>query len=132
MTCTAHQAMLPKGQGVKVNGIVIPRDLIAREVQHYPSRTPLEAWKAAAQALAVRELLLQEARRLDVSGAPTTDEDGCRETAEEATLRELIAPRSANHRAPTLRPAGASMSKICNVFAQPTSTKQRTYSSRPI
>jgi len=91
MTCTAHQAMLPKGQGVKVNGIAIPRDLIAREVQHYPSRTPLEAWKAAAQALAVRELLLQEARRLDVSGAPTTDEDGRRETAEEATLRELIA-----------------------------------------
>ena len=68
MTCSAHHANLPKGQGVQVNGVAIARDLIAREVQHHPSRTPAEAWKAAARALVVRELLLQEARRLDVSG----------------------------------------------------------------
>ena len=52
MTCSVHHAVLPKGHGVRVNGIAIARDLIAREVQHHPSRTPVEAWKAAARALA--------------------------------------------------------------------------------
>jgi peptidyl-prolyl cis-trans isomerase C len=90
MTCAAHQAILPKGQGVKVNGTVIPRNLIAREAQHHPARTPLEAWKAAARALAVRELLLQEARRLDICAEPVMDEAGRRETAEEAAVRFLV------------------------------------------
>ncbi len=67
MTCAVHQSILPKGPGVNVNGVTIPRDRVAREAQHHPSRTPLEAWKAAARALVVRELLLQEARRLEVS-----------------------------------------------------------------
>jgi len=91
MTCSAHQELLPKGQGVQVNGVAIPRDLIAREVQHYPSRNPAEAWKAAARALAVRELLLQEARRLGVSGEPMADGEGRRETADEAGIRTLVA-----------------------------------------
>jgi peptidyl-prolyl cis-trans isomerase C len=69
MTCSVHRSILPMGHGVRINGVTIPRDLIAREVQHHPSRTPVEAWKAAARALAVRELLLQEARRLGVSGS---------------------------------------------------------------
>lgn len=91
MTCAAHQTVLPKGNVVRVNGVVIPRDMISREAQHHPAKTPLEAWKAAAQALVVRELLLQEARRLEVAGEPLADADGRRETAEEAAVRALVA-----------------------------------------
>jgi peptidyl-prolyl cis-trans isomerase C len=90
MSCSAHRA-LPKGTGVRVNGVAIPRDVIAREVQHHPSRTPATSWRAAAQALVVRELLLQEARRLAVEAEPLADADGRRETAEEAAVRALVA-----------------------------------------
>ena len=76
--------------GVKVNGVVIPRDVIAREVQHHPARNPAESLKAAARALVVRELLLQEARRLEVAAEPLTDAEGRRETAEEAAVRALV------------------------------------------
>ena len=89
MTCAAHQTVLPNRHGVKVNGVAIARDLIAREAQHHPARTPLDAWKAAARALAVRELLLQEARRLDIASEPLADE-GRRETDEEAAMRSLV------------------------------------------
>jgi peptidyl-prolyl cis-trans isomerase C len=70
---------------------MIPRNEIAREVQQHPSRTPAEAWKAAARALAVRELMLQEARRLGVQAEPIEDSEGRRETDEEAAIRELVA-----------------------------------------
>jgi peptidyl-prolyl cis-trans isomerase C len=90
MTCSVHQGLLPKGHGVSVNGIAIARDLIAREVQHHPAKTPSEAWKAAARALAVRELLLQEARRLAVGAEPLSDGEGRRETSDEAAIRALV------------------------------------------
>lgn len=90
MSCSVHQTVLPKGRGVSVNGAPISRDLIAREVQHHPARTPAESLKAAARALIVRELLLQEARRLEIEGKPLTDADGRRETAEEAAVRALV------------------------------------------
>jgi len=91
MTCPVRHAILPKGQGVSVNGVAVPRNLIAREIQHHPSRTPAEAWKAAARALAVRELLLQEACRLQISAAAVSDGEGRRETDDEAAIRALIA-----------------------------------------
>src|SRR5262249_13238581 len=91
MTCSLHQAILPKGKGVRVNGVAIARDAIAREAQHHPARTPLESWKAAARALVVRELLRQEARRLAIEEAPLADAEGRRETAEEAAVRALVA-----------------------------------------
>ena len=75
---------------VSVNGIIIPRETIAREIQHHPAASPVEAWKAAARALVVRELLLQEARRLAVVAAPEQDEQGRRETEEEALVRVLV------------------------------------------
>jgi peptidyl-prolyl cis-trans isomerase C len=91
MTCAVREGLLPKGNGVRVNGVTIPRDMIAREVQHHPSRTPAASWQAAARALVVRELLLQEARRLTVEAEPLADADGRRETAEEAAVRALVA-----------------------------------------
>jgi peptidyl-prolyl cis-trans isomerase C len=90
MTCSVHQKVIPKANGVRVNGVVIPRDVIAREVQHHPARTPAESLKAAARALVVRELLLQQARLLEVEVEPLTDAEGRRETTEEAAVRALI------------------------------------------
>jgi peptidyl-prolyl cis-trans isomerase C len=90
MSCSVHSTVLPKSQGVKVNGVAIPRDVIAREVQHHPARTPAESLKAATRALVVRELLLQEARRLGVKAEPLADADGRRETADEAAVRALV------------------------------------------
>lgn len=90
MSCTVRDTVLPKTTGVRVNGVAVPRDLIAREVQHHPSETPATAWTAAARALVVRELLLQEARRLHIAGEPMSDRDGRRETEEEAAIRTLV------------------------------------------
>ena len=51
---------LPKPKTIRVNGAVIAREVIAREVQNHPAEKPILAWQAAARALVVRELLLQE------------------------------------------------------------------------
>lgn len=75
---------------VSVNGVVIPRTAIAREIQNHQAKTPVEAWKAAARALVVRELLLLEADRLGIKATPLTDPDGRRETDEEAIIRALL------------------------------------------
>ncbi len=80
---------------VSVNGVAIPHDAISREVQNHPARSAVAAWTAAARALAVRELLLQEARRTDLRPEPATDADGRRETEEEALIRGLVDSRVA-------------------------------------
>ena len=91
MSCTVRAAAISaKPTIVSVNGIAIPRDAIAREVQHHPAPTPVAAWKEAARALAIRELLLQEGRRLGLTGEPLTDSESRRETGEEALIRALI------------------------------------------
>jgi peptidyl-prolyl cis-trans isomerase C len=90
MSCSLHDSLLPKGHGVRVNGVRIARDVIAQEVQQHPARTPIEAWTAAARALVVRELLLQEARRLAIPAEPRSDDAGRRETDEDAQIRALV------------------------------------------
>lgn len=75
---------------VSVDGIVIPSKAIAAEVQNFPSRNPGEGWLAAARALVIRELLLQEARRLNIVAEPKTDVDGREETVDDALVRGLI------------------------------------------
>jgi peptidyl-prolyl cis-trans isomerase C len=89
MTCALHAPNLPQPKLVSVNGTVIARQAIAREVQHHPASKPVEAWQAAVRALVVRELLLQEARRLGVPAKPHADADGRRETEEEALIRAV-------------------------------------------
>lgn len=90
MACGIHDN-LPEPEIVSVNGIEIPRDMIAREVQHHPAPKAVEAWQSAARALAIRELLLQQARQLKIEPAPHSDENGAQETDEEALIQELIA-----------------------------------------
>jgi peptidyl-prolyl cis-trans isomerase C len=91
MSCAVHNLTgIARPNVVSVNGVVIPRDAIAREVQNHPAPKPILAWQAAANALVVRELLLQEARRLNILPAPISDEAGRRETEEEAVIRGLV------------------------------------------
>lgn len=90
MSGTLHFGGMPKPVVVSVNGVTIPRDAIAREAQHHPAPKPVAALQSAARALIVRELLLQEARRLNVEAVPLSDAAGRRETDEEALIRCLV------------------------------------------
>ena len=77
MDCSISNA-LPKPKAVSVNGVVIPREAIAQEVQNHPADKPIHAWQAAARALVVRELLLQEAARFGIEAEALCDPDGAR------------------------------------------------------
>lgn len=75
---------------VSVNGVAIPNAAIARETQHHLASDPDAAWELAARALAIRELLVQEADRLAIAAEPIDDGEGRRETPDEARLRCLL------------------------------------------
>ena len=97
--CTAKAVSMPRLKEISVNGVAIDRADISRETQNHPAAKPIDAWLAAARALVVRELLLQEARRIGIVSEPLTDEDGRRETEEEALIRgvvekEVVTPRA--------------------------------------
>ena len=76
--------------GFSINGVEIPETAILAEAQNHPAAAPEEAVAAAAQALAVRELLLQQARDLSLDPCPITDEAGRRETEDDALIRQLL------------------------------------------
>jgi peptidyl-prolyl cis-trans isomerase C len=76
-------------RSITVNGVAIADAVIAREVQNHAAASPTAAWKQAAQALVVRELLLQRAGALDLVAQPQMD-NGMRETDEEAIIRLLL------------------------------------------
>ena len=82
---------LQRPKAVSVNGVAIPMAEIAREAQNHPATKAAEAWHEAARALVVRELLLQEAKRLGLAAEPAVDEQGRTETDEEALVRILVA-----------------------------------------
>lgn len=91
VTCSSHNvAALGKPLRVAVNGIAIARDAIGREVQHHLAAKPIAAWTAAAKALVIRELLLQEARTRKLPAVALTDAAGRQETEDEAQIRTLI------------------------------------------
>lgn len=74
----------PTFSDVWVNGVQIDPEAIAREIQHHPAPDADAAWREAARALAVRELLLQEARRLDLTPSETDETDA------DALISELL------------------------------------------
>ena len=91
MSCSTHAATAGAARvPVVVNGVAIAHDAISREAQNHPARTPIAAWTSAARALVVREVLLQEALRLELHPLPATDEEGRTETDEEALMRGLV------------------------------------------
>ena len=75
---------------VSINGVVIASAAIAQETQHHSSADPDRVWSLAARALAIRELLSQEAGRLGIAAAPLDDGEGRSETPEEARHRALL------------------------------------------
>ncbi|MCY4099384.1 MAG: peptidylprolyl isomerase [Rhodobacteraceae bacterium] len=75
---------------VQVNKVPIPEKQILEEAQNHPAATPGRALRAAAEALVIRELLWQEACRLDISAAQEVDEEGRKETEIDAAIRVLI------------------------------------------
>ncbi|MCC0013997.1 MAG: peptidyl-prolyl cis-trans isomerase [Hoeflea sp.] len=77
---------------ISVNGEAISPELIATEAQNHPAPKgkPGMAWMAAARALAVRTLILQEARRRGLAAAPIELAPGLWETEEEAIIRQLL------------------------------------------
>jgi peptidyl-prolyl cis-trans isomerase C len=76
-------------QVITVNDTAIPTAAIAREVQNHRADSPGAAWQQATRALVIRELLLQRARSLDLATEPR-EQDGARETDEEAMIRVLL------------------------------------------
>ncbi len=77
-------------RGVSVNGVTIPRGDIARETQNHAAATPIAAWKSAARALVIRELLRQEAAARNNDATPMGDGEGRHETPDEAAMRALL------------------------------------------
>lgn len=89
--CSVKPVITTERKVFSVNGVVIPRAVIAQETQNHPASKPIEAWLAAARALVVRELLVQEARRVGIEPGTMVDAEGRRETHDEASIRELVA-----------------------------------------
>ena len=75
---------------VVVNGVEITPEDIAVEIQHHPAPDAETAWMEAARALAVRELLLQEAHRLEMEAEPEVDDAGRQETLDDALIRRVL------------------------------------------
>jgi len=75
-----------------VNGQTVPHTAIAAEAQnhHGPKGKPGIAWRKAANAVAIRTLLLQEASRRGLRPDPVEVGPGRFETEEEALIRGLL------------------------------------------
>ncbi len=84
--------MKPLFPDVFVNGEKIPSAAIAAEAQNHkaPADKPGLAWHAAARALVVRKLLLQEVLRKGLEAAPKSLGPDRAETEEEALIRAYL------------------------------------------
>jgi peptidyl-prolyl cis-trans isomerase C len=90
MSCSLHADIAKaRRSSVSVNGVVIPHEAISRETQNHPAPTPLAADRRR-KALVVRELLLQEARRRELTPGPAKDAQGRQETDDESLIRQLL------------------------------------------
>lgn len=75
---------------VSVNGRAIPASAIGAEAQNHPAESGEKAWAAAAEALVVRALLIQEAERLGIEVEAEEDSKGRRESDDDALVRALV------------------------------------------
>ena len=82
----------PLFSDVTVNGEEIPISTIAAEAQNHaaPKGKPGLAWRAAARALVIRSLLLQEAARRGLEPDPAEVGPGKFETDEESLIRQVM------------------------------------------
>lgn len=70
---------------IRVNGVVITPEAMAREIQYHPAPSRDDALYFACQALVIRELLRQRSAELGIPVAPVAGE-----SEEEAATRELV------------------------------------------
>lgn len=84
-----HATLFPD---LVVNGEVVSKTLIAAEAQNHtaPKGKPGIAWRKAANAIAIRTLLLQEARRRNLKPVPRQHGANRNETEDEALIRLLL------------------------------------------
>ena len=77
---------------IVVNGTTLSAASIAAEAQNHPAPQgkPGLAWRRAARALAIRQLLLEQADRLEIAAAPRELAPGKLETDDEARIREVL------------------------------------------
>ena len=75
---------------VIVGGREIPAEAIAAEAQYHPAGDAAQAWRAAAEALAVRQLLLDEAARLELAAQDRLDAEGRPLTGDDALIDALL------------------------------------------
>jgi peptidyl-prolyl cis-trans isomerase C len=75
---------------VAVNGREIPPAAIAAETQHHPAGNAAAA-HAAAEALVIRQLLLDEAERLNIAATALVDDQGHPLSDDEARIEALLA-----------------------------------------
>lgn len=90
LSARPKRSPLDRPATVRVNGRVISRADIAREMQHHAASDAAQSWQTAAQSLAIRALLLDEAHRLGLTPEPRRDDRGRIETDDEALVRMLI------------------------------------------
>ena len=81
MSCSHYEERVEKVElpQLKVNGVAIGEDLLARELQYHPADSYALALEAACRALIVRQLLLQ---RADALGIEARSEEERRRYAE--------------------------------------------------
>lgn len=80
----------PASPHIFVNGVEITLEDIRGEIQNHEASNPGEAVASATRALIVRELLLQKANELHIEADPMSDDQGRRETDEDAKVRQLL------------------------------------------
>ena len=133
MSCSVHQAMLRRSRRkvVSVNGVVDParRDRPRGAAPSGAARRSRPG-QAAARALAVRELLLQEARRLGIEAEPLTRRRGAPRDRRGGLDPRAGRARGAHAARRTRRPAGATTSRTGSASARRTSTRPRISCSR--
>lgn len=78
---------------IRLNGVPLPPQMIAAEAQHHPARTPALAYQAAARAIIIRTLLLEEAQRQAITAEAQLVSPGKRELDDEARIRALVETR---------------------------------------
>lgn len=89
MNASAPGPPQPATAVVKVNGVEIPPQAIAAEAQHHPAAKPEAAWQAAAEALVIRQSLLNAARARGLRPEPIRTEGGGLESEDDALIRAL-------------------------------------------
>lgn len=77
-------------QSIIVGGHEIPSEEIAAEAQHHPAPSAEAAWTAAAEALAVRRLLLDEAERQGLEPTAALDDAGRALMREDVLIDALL------------------------------------------